>query len=124
MSVLAIFGKCFYFENFQEFKKLCNLILATCLVGQASRMPLSRAYTEGFRDSLASQSPSCEKDLEFFFQKYKFLDFLQLSLATCLQVEAPVVMFAQKVLQLPSRLLCGWTFQSRKTLRQNFQILS
>ena len=34
------------------------------------------------------------------------------------------MMFAQKVLLLPSRLPCGWTFQSRKTLRQIFQILS
>ena len=38
----------------------------TCLVGQDSRMPQLRAYTLGFRDSLAGQSPSREKDLQFF----------------------------------------------------------
>ena len=37
------------------------------VAGQASRMPESRAYTEGFRDSLASQCPSRKKDLNFFF---------------------------------------------------------
>ena len=33
---IAFFGKCFYFENFQ---KLCNPVVATCLMGQASREP-------------------------------------------------------------------------------------
>ena len=32
--------------------------------------------------------------------------------------------FTQKVSWLPSRLPCKWTFQSRKTLRQIFQIFS
>ena len=66
LSVLIVFGKCFYFEKCQNFQKLCNPILATCVTGQASCMPQSRAYSEGFRDSLAGQSPSREKDLELF----------------------------------------------------------
>ena len=53
-------------------QKLCNPILATCLAGQASRIPQSRAYIEGFRDSLASQSPSHEKDLDLFLFIYIF----------------------------------------------------
>ena len=84
MSVLIVFGKYFSLKNVKNFKQLCNPILATCLMGQASRMPQSQAYTEGFRDSLAGQSPCLEKDLEFFFFfKSGFLDFSRLSLATC-----------------------------------------
>ena len=58
-------------------------------MGQASRMLQSRAYTEGFCNSLAGHSPSREKDLEFS-QKFGFLDFSRLSLATCSRVEAPI----------------------------------
>ena len=72
MSVLIAFGKCFYFENFQKFQKLCNSILATCLMGQASRMPQSRAYTECFRDSLAGQSPNRKKEIENFSKIWVF----------------------------------------------------
>ena len=36
------------------------------VAGQASCMPQLRAYIEGFRDSLAGQCPSHEKDLENF----------------------------------------------------------
>ena len=50
-------------------------------MGQASCMPQSRAYTEGFCYSLAGQSPSREKDLEKFL-KSGFLAFSRLSLAT------------------------------------------
>ena len=35
-------------------------------------MPQSRAYTKGFRDSLVGQSPSCEKNLEIFFETLAF----------------------------------------------------
>ena len=99
---------------------MCNPVLVTCLTGQASRMPHSRAYTEGFHDLLGGHSPSSEKDLKIF-QKSRFLNFLRLSLATCLQVVAPVARYTQKVSQLPLRLPHWWTFQSRKTLRQIFQ---
>ena len=73
LIVLVVFGKCFNFEkNFKNFKKLCNPVLATCLAGQASRMPQSRAYTEGFHDSLAGQGPSHKKDLEIFSKIWVF----------------------------------------------------
>ena len=56
------FWKVFLFWKFSKISKnLCNLVLVTCLVGQASCMLQSRAYTEGFRDSFAGQSPSHEK---------------------------------------------------------------
>ena len=74
-SVLIVFGKCFCFENFQNFQKLCNLVLVTCLAGQANRMPQSQAYTEGFHNSPVGQSPSGEKDLEIF-PKIWFFRFL------------------------------------------------
>ena len=58
------FWKVFYFEKCKIFQKLCNSILVTCLVSQANCMPQSRAYTEGFRDSLAGQCPSRKKNLK------------------------------------------------------------
>ena len=60
------FLKVFWFEKCQKFQKLCNPVLATCLAGQASLMPQLQAYTECFRDSLVSQSPSRKKGLEIF----------------------------------------------------------
>ena len=61
-----------------------------------------------------------QKRLRNIFQKSGFLDFLQLSLATCSRVEAPVARCTQNASQLPRR----WTFQLWKILRQIFQILS
>ena len=69
-SVLIIFGKCFCFEKFQKFQKLCNPVLTT-LPHESSK---SRAYTEALGNSLASQGPSHGKDLEKF-QKSGFLGF-------------------------------------------------
>ena len=48
------------------------------------------------------------------FQKSRFLDFSQLSLATCSQMEALIARFTQNV----SRLLLRLSHGSRKTLRQ------
>ena len=62
----------FYFENFQKFQKLCNPVLATCLKGQASRMPQLRAYIEGFCNLLVGQCPSRERSLEIFFNMLGF----------------------------------------------------
>ena len=72
MSVLIVFGKCFYFEKCQKFQKLCNPVLVTCLAGQSSRMPQLQAYIEGICDSLAGQSPNREKDLEYFAKIWVF----------------------------------------------------
>ena len=84
----SCFWKVFLFWKIS--KKLCNFVLVTCLAGQANRLPQLRAYTEDFHDLLAGQCPSRKKDLEFF-QKFGFLDFSRLYLATCLWVEAPVM---------------------------------
>ena len=84
-----MFWKVFWFEKCRKFQKLCSPVLATCLAGQASHMPQLQAYIEGSRDSMASQSPSREKDLEKF-SKIRVLDFSRLTLVTCSQVEAPV----------------------------------
>ena len=86
-------------------------------------MPQSQAYSEALGDSLVSQGPSREKHLENF-QKSRCLAFLRLNLATSSRVEALVASFTQNVWRLPSRLTREWTFQSRKTLRQNFQNFS
>ena len=47
--VLVVFEKCFYFEKFQKFQKLCNPVLATCLTGQASREPTQKVFTTLWR---------------------------------------------------------------------------
>ena len=66
------FWKVFCFENCQKFSKTVRPCFGDLPRSQASCMPQSRAYTEGFRDSLAGQSPSCEKDLEFFSKIWVF----------------------------------------------------
>ena len=107
-------------EKFQNFQKSCNPVLVTCLVGQASHMPQSRAYIEGCHDSLAGQSPNHEKDLEFFFKNLG-IRFLSTQFGDLFVSGSSGHEYTQKVSRLPSRLPCGWTSQSRKTLRQFFQ---
>ena len=75
LSVLIIFVKSFVFEKISKISKTVLPCSSNLVAGQASRMPRSQAYIEGFRDSLASQCPSREKDLEFFpkIWVFKFL---------------------------------------------------
>ena len=111
------FWKVFLFGKISKnFKNCATQFWRLCLVGQASHVPPIASLLNSICDSLASQGLSCEKDLENF-QKSGFLAFLWLSLATCLQVEAPVASFTQNGSRLPSWLTYGWTFQSRKTLK-------
>ena len=56
----------FCFENFQNFKNCATLFWRVTLTGQASRETLIASLLKSSRDSLASQSPSCEKDLKKF----------------------------------------------------------
>ena len=111
------FWKVFLFGKISKnFKNCATQFWRLCLAGQASRAPPIASWLNLIRDSLASQGPSREKDLENF-QKSGFLAFSWLSLATCLQVEAPVASFTQIGLRLPLWLIRGWTFQLRKTLK-------
>ena len=120
LSVLIVFGKCFFvLKIFKNFKNYATLFWLLYLAGQASRETLVMSLLRNFHDSLASQAPSCEKDLEKS-QKSGFFGFLRLSLATGSWVEALVVRFTQNDSQLTRK----WTFQSWKTLRQIFQNLS
>ena len=88
-----------------------------------SHAPVASLHRMFSRLSGESKSQS-QKGLGKFFKNFGFLDSLQLSLATCSWVEAPTAWYTQKVSQLPLWLPHVWTLQSRKTLRQNFQILS
>ena len=65
-----------------------------------------QAYIEGPGNSLAGQGPSREKDLNFF-QKYGFLEFSRLSLATCSWVEALVASLLKEFRGSLSDLLAG-----------------
>ena len=63
-----------------------------CFGDSASWVKLVTSLLRSFHVSLASQTPSHEIDLEKF-QKFGFLGFSLLSLATGSQVEAPVASF-------------------------------
>ena len=90
-------------------------------ISKISSIDLTRAHSEIFHGSLASQCPSREKYLEYF-SKFGFLCFLRLRSVTCSQVEVPVTRGTQRFLRLISRLPHGQNFQSRKTLRKFFKI--
>ena len=103
------FWKVFFF--LKNFKNYAILFWRFCLACQASHEPPVVSLHKALGDSLSSQGPSREKDLEKF-QKLGFLGFLRLSLATGSRVEAPVMRFTQNDSQLPSRLTRELTFQS------------
>ena len=73
-------------------KNCATLFWRLCLASQASRETPVASLLRSFHDSLASQAPSREKDLEKF-QKSWFLGFSQLNFATGSRVEAPVTRF-------------------------------
>ena len=56
------FGKVFWFEKCQKFQKTVQPYFGDLPYGSSQL----RAYIEGFCDSLAGQSPSHKKDLDFF----------------------------------------------------------
>ena len=114
------FWKSFWFEKCQKFQKLCNPVLATWLRVNLVACPQSRAYTIGFRDSLASQSSSHKKDLENF-SKIWFLDFLRLALENCSRVEASTASILRSFCGSP-RLLEGETSSREKHLNKFFKI--
>ena len=109
LSVLIFFGKSFVFAQISKISKTVLPCSSDLVTSQASRLPPSWPYTEGFHDSLAGQCPSHEKDLENI-PNFWVLKFSWLSLATWSRVEALVARCNQKVSWLPSRLPHGWTF--------------
>ena len=113
------FWKVFILKIFKNFKNCATLFwqLASWVkpVTYLSREFIQKVFTTHWQVKVL-----VAKKTQKFFQKSGFLDFSRLRLATCSQVEAPITRCTQNV----SRLPYGWTFQSRKTLRQIFQILS
>ena len=75
LSVLVVFGKSFVFAKMSKVSKTMLPYSGSSVAGWSSRMSQSRAHTEIFRGSLASQCPSHEKYLEYF-SKFGFLMFL------------------------------------------------
>ena len=112
-----------FLQKYQKFQKLCCPVLATWSQVNLVAFLQSRAYTKGFCDSLAGQSPSHEKDLEIF-QNSGFLNVSRLGLATCSPVEAPVVRLYRNFRGSLHNLLAGGPFSREKHLDKFFKILS
>ena len=93
-SILIVFGKCFCFENFQNFQKLCNSVLVT------------RSHR-----SIQSQDPSCEKDIEKF-QIFWVFSIFTTHFGDWFVSGSSNHEFTQNASRLPLRLTCKWTFQS------------
>ena len=118
---LIVFGKYFIFAKCQKFQKLYNPVLATWLRVHPVTCPQSWAYSVGFRNSLAGQSPSREKDLENFSKIFGFR-FLATLFGNLFVSGSFSRELTQKFSWLPSWLPREWNFQSQKILRQVFQI--
>ena len=72
LSVLIVFGKSFVFAKISKISKTVLPSSGDLVAGQASHMPQSWAYIEGFCNSLADQCPSHEIDLEFWKKFWVF----------------------------------------------------
>ena len=66
---LIVFGKSSVFAKISKTMLPCSSDL---VAGQASHMPQSWAYKEGFRNSQTGQCPSCKKNLENFSKIWVF----------------------------------------------------
>ena len=64
----SCFWKVFFFRKFSKISKT----MQPCSSDLPRRSSQSQAYTKGFCDPLASQGPSCEKDLENFSKIWVF----------------------------------------------------
>ena len=120
LSVLVVFGKCFCFGKISKISKTVQPFFGNLPHGSSQLQALSHELIQKVFTIHWWVIIPVAKKTQKFFQKSGFLDFSRLRLATCSQVEAPITRCTQNV----SRLPYGWTFQSRKTLRQIFQILS
>ena len=109
---LVVFGKCFILKNFKKSKKFYNSIFGNSLGSHASRKALNASLLRSSRNSLASESPSHENNLENFSKFLGFCHFRDLVASGSSNHE-----LTQKVSQLSRESIC----LSRKWLRQNFQ---
>ena len=76
LSVLIVFGKFFYFENFQKFPKLCNFVLATLpRESNKSREP-SRELTQKLSWLSDESSPQSWKRFRKFSKIWVFRIFV------------------------------------------------
>ena len=98
-----------FLEKCQKFQKLCCPVLVTWSRVNPVVCPQSQAYSVGLRDSLASQSPSCEKDLENFSKILGFR-FLATLFGNLLASGSFSRELTQKFSQLLSQLPNGWKF--------------
>ena len=90
------------------------------VAGQTNRMPPVVSLHRSFLRLTGGSKIRREKDLENF-QKFWVFSFLATQFGGLFTSGSFNRELTQKFLQLPSRLPCGWNFQSRKILRQNFQ---
>ena len=104
------------------FKNYATLFWRLTLTGQSSRETLVVSLTRSSRNSLASQAPSREKDLEKF-QFSGFLAFSQLTLTTSSRVEALVASLLKMICNSFRNLLVSEPSSCEKH-KQIFQNLS
>ena len=109
----------FFWEVFfvlKNFKNYATLFWWLTFVGQASRETLVPSLLRSSHDSLASQTPTHEKDLEKF-QKFRVFIIFATQFGDWFENGSSSHEFTQNASWLPLWLTHEWTFQLRKTLR-------
>ena len=117
---LVVFGKSFCFEKFQQIQNLCNSILATDSQVKPVTRPQSWAYLEALT-TLWRVSPPVAKNIYKFFQNFSIFGIFATQFGDLFVSGSSNCELTQKDSQHPSWLVREWTFQSQKTLRQNYQ---
>ena len=112
----------FVLKIFKNFKNYATLFWRLTLTGQSSRETLIVSLRRSSRDSLVSQAPNREKDLEKF-QFSGFLAFSQLTLTTGSRVEALVASLLKMICNSLRNLLVSEP-SSHEKHKQIFQNLS
>ena len=73
LSILVVFGESFVFAKISKISKTVLPCFGDSVAGSSSRMSQSRAHTEIFHGSLASQCLNRKKYLEYFLKFGFFL---------------------------------------------------
>ena len=114
----SCFWKVFCFENFQRIQKFLQLYFGDLLAGQATcklSLKLLRLSGESVHQS--------RKILRKYFKISGFLAFSLLSLVTCSQVKAPVMILHRRIRDSPRNLIVSGPSNREKHLEKIFKIL-
>ena len=111
----------FVLKNYKNFKNCTTLFWWLTLVGQSSHETPIASLLRSSCDSLASQAPNREKNLEKF-QISRFLAFLRLTLVTSSWVEASVASLLRMLRNSLYELLTSGPSSRKKYLDKLFKI--